>query len=125
LKKPLPGAHAGKHCYLWLPKIRAFQTHPFTIVSNSPLELVISSRDGFTKKLHEFAVANPRASIKASAEGPYGTVPNPTSYDRVVLVSGGSGATFTHGLAAEILDKMHAESKQEVDVIWVVREHSE
>jgi len=124
LKKPLPGAHAGKHCYLWLPNIRTFQTHPFTIVSNSPLELVISSRDGFTKKLHEFAVANPRASIKASAEGPYGTVPNPTSYDRVVLVSGGSGATFTHGLAEEILDKMHAESKQEVDLIWVVREHS-
>ena len=39
-KKPLMRARPGKHCYVWLPRIRALETHPFTIVSNDPLELV-------------------------------------------------------------------------------------
>ncbi|KAH7030765.1 ferric reductase NAD binding domain-containing protein [Microdochium trichocladiopsis] len=124
LKKPLSGARAGKHCYLWLPKIRSFQTHPFTVVSNNPLELIVGSHDGFTKELHDYAVANPGAILKASAEGPYGTFPDPAKYDKVILVSGGSGATFTHGLAEEMLDKMVTDSEQDINLIWAVREHS-
>lgn len=42
-KKPLVRARPGKHCYVWLPQIRAFETHPFTIVSSDPLELVSGS----------------------------------------------------------------------------------
>ncbi len=42
-KKPLSRARPGKHCYVWLPQIRAFETHPFTIVSTDPLELVSNS----------------------------------------------------------------------------------
>lgn len=122
LKKPLYGACAGKHCYLWLPKIRTFQSHPFTIVANNPLELVVTSQDGFTKKLHEFAVANPGASIKASVEGAYGTLPDPVQYDKVILLAGGSGATFSLGLAKDMLERMGSSSKQQVDLVWVVRE---
>lgn len=39
-KKSLSRARPGKHCYVWLPQIRAFETHPFTIASTNPLELV-------------------------------------------------------------------------------------
>lgn len=39
-KKSLSRARPGKHCYVWIPQIRAFETHPFTIASTEPLELV-------------------------------------------------------------------------------------
>ncbi|KAK7741890.1 hypothetical protein SLS62_010901 [Diatrype stigma] len=122
-KKSLHRARPGKHCYVWIPQIRAFETHPFTIASTNPLELVINTYSGFTKDLHNFANAKPGATLKASLEGPYGTNPDPMDYDKVVLVAGGSGATFTFGIAADMLGRMNEESKQRIDFIWSVRKH--
>ncbi|RYP64850.1 hypothetical protein DL771_008565 [Monosporascus sp. 5C6A] len=122
-KKPLPRARPGKHCYVWLPQIRAFETHPFTIVSDDPLELVINTYSGFTRDLHEFAASRPGAMLKASLEGPYGTTPDTMSYDKVVLVAGGAGATFTFGLAADMLRRMDETSTQRIEFIWAVRRH--
>ncbi|KAI1465918.1 ferric reductase NAD binding domain-containing protein [Daldinia caldariorum] len=123
LKKPLLRARPGKHCYVWLPRIRAFETHPFTIVANEPMELVINTYSGFTKALHKYALKNPGASLKVSVEGPYGTLPDPMDFDRVVLVAGGSGATFTFGMAADMLARMSENSKQRIDFIWAVKGH--
>ncbi|RYO79282.1 hypothetical protein DL766_002087 [Monosporascus sp. MC13-8B] len=122
-KKPLTRARPGKHCYVWLPQIRAFETHPFTIVSDDPLELVINTYSGFTRDLHKFAVSNPGATLQASLEGPYGTIPDPMGYDKVVLVAGGAGATFTFGLAADMLRRMNETSTQRIEFIWAVRRH--
>ncbi|KAH9900225.1 ferric reductase NAD binding domain-containing protein [Xylariomycetidae sp. FL2044] len=123
LKKPLSRARPGKHCYVWLPKIRAFETHPFTIVSSDPMELIINTYSGFTRDLHKHASQNPGASLKVSVEGPYGTLPDPMDYDKVVLVAGGSGATFTFGLAADMLRRMSEDSKQRIEFIWAVKGH--
>ncbi|KAI0005228.1 ferric reductase NAD binding domain-containing protein [Xylariaceae sp. FL0662B] len=123
LKKPLLRARPGKHCYVWIPKIRAFETHPFTIVSSNPMELVINTHSGFTRDLHKHAAQNPGASLKVSVEGPYGTLPNTMDFDKVVLVAGGSGATFTFGIAADMLQRMTENSKQQIDFIWAVRGH--
>ncbi|KAI1805124.1 ferric reductase NAD binding domain-containing protein [Daldinia bambusicola] len=123
LKKPLLRARPGKHCYVWLPRIRAFETHPFTIVANEPMELVINTYSGFTRALHKYALKNPGASLKVSVEGPYGTLPDPMDFDRVVLVAGGSGATFTFGMAADMLARMSKNSKQRIDFIWAVKGH--
>ncbi|KAL7623309.1 hypothetical protein AAE478_006990 [Parahypoxylon ruwenzoriense] len=123
LKKPPIRARPGKHCYVWLPKIRAFETHPFTIVSSDPMELVINTYSGFTRDLHKYALNNPEASLKVSVEGPYGTLPDPLDYDKVVLVAGGSGATFTFGIAADMLGRMTQDSKQQIDFIWAVKKH--
>ncbi|KAI1142538.1 ferric reductase NAD binding domain-containing protein [Hypoxylon sp. FL0543] len=123
LKKPLSRARPGKHCYVWLPKIRAFETHPFTIVSSDPMELVINTYSGFTRDLHRHAMQNPGASLKVSVEGPYGTMPDPMNFDKVVFVAGGSGATFTFGLAADMLQRMPENSRQRIDFIWAVRKH--
>ncbi|OTA98741.1 hypothetical protein M426DRAFT_28159 [Hypoxylon sp. CI-4A] len=123
LKKAIPRARPGKHCYVWLPKIRAFETHPFTIVANDPFELVINTYSGFTRDLHEHALKNPGASLKVSVEGPYGTIPDPMDFDKVVLVAGGSGATFTFGIAADMLERMPETSRQEIDFIWAVKGH--
>ncbi|KAI2470946.1 ferric reductase NAD binding domain-containing protein [Annulohypoxylon bovei var. microspora] len=123
LKKPISRARPGKHCYVWLPKIRTFETHPFTIVANDPFELVINSYSGFTRSLHDHAMKNPGASLKVSVEGPYGTLPDPMDFDKVVLVAGGSGATFTFGIASDMLSRMSENSKQQIDFIWAVKGH--
>ncbi|EMR62378.1 putative ferric reductase like transmembrane component protein [Eutypa lata UCREL1] len=123
-KKSLSRARPGKHCYVWIPQIRAFETHPFTIASTEPLELVVNTYSGFTRDLHNFANTKPGTTLRASLEGPYGTNPDPISYDKVVLVAGGSGATFTFGLAADMLRRMNESSKQQIDFIWTVRRHA-
>lgn len=123
LKKPIMRARPGKHCYVWLPAIRAFESHPFTIVANDPMELVINTYSGFTRDLHKYALQHPGASLRVSAEGPYGTLPDPMDFDKVVLVAGGSGATFTFGMAADMLRRMSEDSQQQIDFIWAVKGH--
>lgn len=122
LRKPLPRAAAGKHCFVWLPKIRLFETHPFTIVTNSPTELIVNSYSGFTRDLAKYARENPGALLKVSLEGPYGTFPDPFDFDKVVLLAGGSGASFTFGMASNMLQKMTAESDKQIEFIWAVKE---
>ncbi|KAI0134606.1 ferric reductase NAD binding domain-containing protein [Xylariales sp. AK1849] len=122
LRKPLPFSVPGTHCFVWLPRIRLFETHPFTIVATSPTELIVNTYSGFTKDLHRCATKNPGASLRVSLEGPYGTFPDPMDFDKVVLVAGGSGASFTFGIASNMLQRMTEKSNQQVDFIWAVRD---
>lgn len=124
LKKPsVEGATPGSHCYLWIPRVRFFQLHPFTIVSNGPLglELVIKSQQGFTEALGEFAMKQPGRAIWASLDGPYGALPDTTGYDKLVFISGGSGAAFTFGLMNRILHRTGGLISQPIDFVWAVK----
>ncbi|KAH8178119.1 ferric reductase NAD binding domain-containing protein [Sarocladium implicatum] len=112
----------GKHCFLWIPRIRPTETHPFTIVSTSPLEFVVTSHDGFTAALHRYAQANPNSRLRASLDGPYGTLPEATKFDKVILVAGGSGITFTLGIAMDLLKSAVSNVAKEVTFVWVVKE---
>jgi predicted ferric reductase len=116
-------AHAapGSHAFLYMPGIRAFQTHPFTMVSRDPVEFVISARSGFTKDLFRAACEKPGRTVRTGLEGAYGCVPNIMGYDRVVLFAGGSGATFTFALAVDWAKRQDVESKKSLDFIWSVR----
>jgi predicted ferric reductase len=99
----------GNHCFVWIPEIRAFETHPFTIVSKtlSSIELVVAAYDGFTDDLHNFAVKHPGASLRASFDGSYGTIPDfSRSADKVIFIAGGSGASFTFGVALDMVRKL-------------------
>ncbi|RDW64032.1 hypothetical protein BP5796_10534 [Coleophoma crateriformis] len=115
----------GAHCMLWIPAIRSLESHPFTIASSTAttLEFVVSAQDGFTRHLHEYAVRNPGASLRASFHGPYGVFPNLSkSAERVVLVAGGSGASFTFGVALDMIAKVGVgSSTKSIDFIWVVK----
>ncbi|KAJ8121258.1 hypothetical protein ONZ43_g2247 [Nemania bipapillata] len=113
--------------------VRAFETHPFTIVSNGPggLELVSQAEDGFTRSLHEMAQAG-MSGIRAAADGPYGSAPDLTDYNKIILVAGGSGATFTFGLALNALESARVsaeeeQQEQEISMIWATRriEHTQ
>ncbi|KAK6851169.1 hypothetical protein PG987_000803 [Apiospora arundinis] len=121
LKKPLHRAMPGAHCFVWLPRVRLFETHPFTIVATSPTELIVNSYNGFTKSLHNYAAKNPGATLKVSLEGPYGTFPDPILFDKVICVAGGSGATFTFGMASNMLQKMTKSTKSSIEFIWAVK----
>lgn len=122
LKKAPYGVIAGKHCFLWIPRIRACETHPFTVAATDPVEFVIASYDGFTGDLHKYAAANPGATLKASVDGSYGTFPEPADSDRTVLVAGGSGASFTFGAALHALKSMKADAKKHITFIWMVKD---
>ena len=114
----------GSHVFLWIPRIRSFEAHPFTIVSTNPLELVVSAQDGFTRDLLSYATTNPGATLRASCDGPYGTLPDFSKYDKVVLIAGGSGASFAFGVALHLIHQMEASGRNsKINFTWVIREH--
>ncbi|OKP09877.1 hypothetical protein PENSUB_4801 [Penicillium subrubescens] len=114
--------HPGSHAFLWIPSIRLLETHPFTLISNSPSEFLIREYDGFTSSLFKAARENPGKAWRCSVDGGYGQVPDFKRFDRVVLVAGGSGATFTFSIASSIVRERKARGTTvQIDFIWVVR----
>lgn len=126
VKKAPLGAVSGQHCFLWIPSVRLSETHPFTIAAMDPMEFVVNSHDGFTQDLHQYAIKNPGVAVKASVEGPYGTLPDASEYERVVLVAGGSGSTFTFGMALNMLrDTSPEQQDKKITFILMVKYRSE
>ncbi|KAH7247716.1 hypothetical protein MRS44_010812 [Fusarium solani] len=121
LNKKLLGANPGEHAFLWIPGIRRFETHPFTIARTEPLEFVVASQDGFTRDLHQYALKNPGAILRASAEGPYGQIPDLARYDRVVIFAGGSGGSFAFGSALRLLRASEGSDKTDATLVWSMR----
>lgn len=115
----------GSHLFLWIPSIRALETHPFTIVSTNPTELVVSAHDGFTRSLYNKVIsAQGQLTVRASVDGPYGTLPTFTDFSHLVLVAGGTGASFTFGAVNNILasTKRSGAVMPTIHFIWVIRE---
>lgn len=122
LRKTPMGAAPGTHCFLWIPGVRATECHPFTILSTNPLEMVIAAHDGFTRDLNAHAVKNPGQALKASVDGPYGTIPDFTLYNKVLFIAGGSGASFTCGVAVDLVRKLGDSTATTIEFVWVVKE---
>jgi len=73
--------------------------------------------------LFSLASKSPGALLRASCDGPYGTLPNFARFDHVVLVAGGSGATFTIGVALDLIHKLSSNAaKPVIHFIWVIRD---
>ncbi|KAK0616286.1 ferric reductase NAD binding domain-containing protein [Immersiella caudata] len=123
IKKMPLRAQAGKHCFVWIPAIRKFETHPFTIHRTNPVEFTVKAHNGFTRDLHKYASENPGVKVKASLDGPYGTFPDPMEFDKIVLIAGGGGATFTFGMAVNVLERMKDEAHKNITFIWAVKKH--
>lgn len=121
LAKPPAGLASGKHCFVWIPRVRACEAHPFTVSSRDPLEFFVASHGGFTRDLHEYAMSHPGIPLQASVEGAYGALPDATRYNTVVLVAGGSGASFTFGLALDMLSKLPTDASRHIVFVWVIR----
>jgi NAD(P)H-flavin reductase len=138
----------GQHVYFSLPRgyrgsiiPGIFLHNPFTVASlpkkDGQLVLVARALDGNTKSLANLAHqtdlqnAGSRRSLSLKIEGPYGNsshLPNLNSFDRILLVAGGVGATFVIPLWRTILElKQSSEQHLNADVrlIWAVRGLSE
>lgn len=112
----------GSHVFLWLPSVRLFETHPFTMVSSSPPEFVIRAYDGFTRDLYSVAQQKPGQLLRCSMDGGYGQVPNFMEFDKVILVAGGSGASFTFAIAVGLIEQLAAQNASKpIEFLWVVK----
>lgn len=112
----------GSHAFLWIPSLRLVETHPFTLVSNEPAEFLIRPCDGFTSDLYKAAQKQPGRLLRCSLDGAYGQVPSFANFDRVVLVAGGSGASFTFAIALDLVKKAAvAHTTKRIDFVWAVK----
>lgn len=121
LKRRIP-SRPGSHAFLWLPKIRLTETHPFTLLSSASPEFVIRVYDGFTRDVYKAAQEAPGRSLRCSVDGPYGQVPDFSPFENIILVAGGSGASFTFAIALDIVDKVpSSQTSKIINFIWVVK----
>ncbi|KZT62870.1 hypothetical protein CALCODRAFT_445365 [Calocera cornea HHB12733] len=129
---------AGQHAYLIMPTISymVWEAHPFTIASvphtdgrkENDLVFVVRARDGFTKRLlaHTQRDGKRTSTVECAVEGPYGYPPSLAHFSAAVLVSGGSGVSYTLPQFMGIIhDVQHSRSAvRSVCFVWVVR-HAE
>ncbi|KAJ5924415.1 hypothetical protein N7466_008602 [Penicillium verhagenii] len=112
----------GSHAFIWMPSIRFLETHPFTMISADPVELLVRQYDGYTHELYKFAHEQPGRTVRCSMDGGYGQVPNFMNFDKIILVAGGSGATFTIAIAIDLLSRCAAANvTKQIDFIWTVK----
>ena len=119
LNRGVPGAKAGSHAFLWLPRVRPLQSHPCTMVSANPVAFILKARDGFTKDLNHHASSLTNMVTPATIDAPYGVVPSFEKYDRTLLIAGGSGATW---LVAVAMDLLSRGLPNMLELVWVIRD---
>lgn len=126
----------GQHIYLSLPTdlgspLNKLRVNPFTI-ANLPLidghmRLIVRPLSGTTQALSLIADINSNRSSQLLIEGPYGAAPNlldlVESYDRILLVAGGVGATFTVPIYRALLQRVREGIAEESKIrfVWSVR----
>ncbi|EPS28493.1 hypothetical protein PDE_03439 [Penicillium oxalicum 114-2] len=118
---------AGQHVFLTCHSIAPLQCHPFTISSlpeDQKMEFFIRAKTGATRRLFRFA-SKSRSSSSSSAEvsaaqdrvvfieGPYGAVRPLRQFDSVILLAGGTGATYTVPLLRDIVSVWRKERLSE------------
>ncbi|KAF2264879.1 hypothetical protein CC78DRAFT_494212 [Lojkania enalia] len=133
----------GQHVYLSLPTGKPYTqlelrslTNPFSVASvpanDKELILVAKVMNGNTKKLADLArslvshESDEAPRIPFALEGPYGYsnwLPDFSTFDKILLVAGGVGATYVMPIYRNIISDCnynHA-SRPEVRFIWSVR----
>ena len=123
----------GQHVYLGFPSLlQKLRINPFSISNRDPheekkIELVARVLSGTTAVLADNAATQKITSL--TLEGPYGATkyfPDLASYDRVLFVSGGVGATFTLPLYLELRRRDSiGEKTPNTRFIWSVRQRAD
>ena len=104
IRSPRPLAIApGQHVFLRFldAGLHAFSSHPFTVCGmgedGKTADVVLRVRGGTTKVLAARAAGRPSVATRVMVDGPYGGVPVALrTYDRVLLMAGGSGERDLH-----------------------------
>ncbi|KAF6237173.1 hypothetical protein HO173_004641 [Letharia columbiana] len=132
LTKPLSSKKytPGQHIYLGFPSLpQKLRINPFSIANRDPhsdnkIKLVARALSGTTAMLADYAAKQKTTSL--TLEGPYGAAnyfPDLATYDRVLFVAGGVGATFTLPLYLDLLQrKAREEHIPSPKFVWSVRQ---
>ena len=123
----------GQHIYLGFPSLpQKLRINPFSIANRDPqddkkIKLVARALSGTTAMLADHAAKQKTTSL--TLEGPYGAAnyfPNLASYDRVLFVAGGVGATFTLPLYLNLLHRdAQGEKIPRMKFVWSVRQSAD
>ncbi|KAL6409294.1 hypothetical protein AUP68_05666 [Ilyonectria robusta] len=123
----------GQHVLIWSPTFPRQFPHPFTIsnipstdTSSRDLQLVLKTKDGFTKELNNWArKAENNGSddaLRVLLAGPYGAMPNWKQYDNVVLVSGSTGGSFTAPVLEDLLTSQSLGRVRKLSALFIARQ---
>jgi len=137
-------AAPGQHVYLFIPSesrpsnagypsIHDLLFNPFTVaeVSSTDVTLVMRTGSGPTTLAIDRLTSLTKAKPPIDIEGPYGTAKRfpdlVDSYDRILLVAGGVGATFILPIYRHLRDEMEGESTSpdRLKFIWSMRSGAE
>ncbi|KAF8168675.1 FAD-binding domain-containing protein [Mycena galopus ATCC 62051] len=95
--------------------VHALTSHPFTISSlhtrggENKAELVMRVRGGLTRAIAQRVAGKAAWTSRVVVDGPYGGTDLPLqAYERVYLLAGGSGATFTIPIFANLVATLKA-----------------
>lgn len=134
----LPESIPGQHIYLSFPPsadapLNKLRLNPFTIANlpnkDGNMRLIIRPLSGTTNLLSALAETDARRQpTPIIVEGPYGSAPYWPDllkfHDRILLVAGGVGATFTLPIYRSLLQNVGRESpalRSKIRSIWSVR----
>ena len=112
----------GQWAYLSLYQI-GIHSHPFTINSqpkSGKVVFLLRAKHGLTRALYDRADVQlpPSSTMRYSLEGPYGGMYlPPASFDTVLLVAGGVGASFTMSLLTSLM--IDPGCCRRVQVLWM------
>ena len=130
--KLLSAYKPGQHIYLSLPNLsQKLALNPFTVASlpaqDNEIRLLIRPLSGTTSLLSDLALSSKGQPAALLVEGPYGSstyFPDLLKdHDRILLVAGGVGATFTLPIYRDLLRKLSRDPREEerVKFVWAVR----
>ncbi len=140
--QPILTYRTAQHTYLSLsrsPLARSINSNPFTLASlpsiDNELRFYARVHAGNTAALAKAAAAathSPTNDLTLTLEGPYGVQTHPDrllTYDRILLVAGGIGATFVVPLYRQLLTDLSPSPgsyrREKVRFIWAVRSAEE
>ncbi|KAK9471888.1 ferric reductase like transmembrane component-domain-containing protein [Dipodascopsis tothii] len=111
----------GQYIYVTISELARTQAHPFTIASHpsaSTLDLIIRARRGFSRSLYD----SEKTEHKVTFHGPYGSPATFENCQKVILLAGGAGVSYTYPEAIELAkgDKFFDGETPEIDFLWVV-----
>lgn len=123
--------HPGQHIYLSLPSQNRLRLNPFTIANlpqrDTQIRLVLRALNGTTRILSNTLASSktsPTKNIPLKIEGPYGSAanfPDLSTYDRILLVAGGVGATFTMPIYRDLVERGINKNRRKVRFVWAVK----
>jgi predicted ferric reductase len=125
----------GSHAFLRIPRIRRFQSHPFSIMSIEDQEeqlgacknvqFLVKGKRGFTKLLQQEAKDQVSQGltekVTAYIDGPYGGTCDFNSFDHVVLMAAGAGITYILPIGMSLIRRGRVRT---LDFVWSIREPS-